>query len=130
MAGNNIITDGTSYIFDDAAKEEPNAAIFSKDDLTIKGTGLLTVRANFNDGINCNDDLKISAGTTINITAVDDGLVGNESIEIYRQSSGFPHHERKGSDVFLLFLRNNVENHFLFAIMVTILLFIRNCQKT
>ena len=35
---------------------------------------------------------------------------------IYRQSSGFPHHERKESDVFLLFLRNNVENHFLFAI--------------
>ena len=32
---------------------------------------------------------------------------------IYRQSSGFPHHERKESDVFQLFLRNNVENHFL-----------------
>ena len=36
---------------------------------------------------------------------------------LYRQSSGFPHHERKESDVFLLFLRNNVENHFLFAII-------------
>jgi hypothetical protein len=81
LVGNNVIADGTSYIYDDAAKEEPNAAIFSKDDLTIKGTGSLTVRANFNDGINCNDDLKISSGT-INVTAVDDGLVGNESIEV------------------------------------------------
>ena len=37
---------------------------------------------------------------------------------LYRQSSGFPHHERKESDVFLLFLRNNAENHFLFAINI------------
>jgi hypothetical protein len=81
LIGNNSITDGTSYLYDNAAEEEPNAAIFSKDDLTINGTGSLNIKANFNDGINCNDDLKISSGT-INVTAVDDGLVGNESIEV------------------------------------------------
>jgi hypothetical protein len=81
IEGYNSITDGTSYIYDDVDDEEPNAAIFSKDDLTIKGAGYLTINANFKDGINCNDDLKISSGT-IDVTAVDDGLVGNESIEV------------------------------------------------
>jgi hypothetical protein len=81
LEGTNSIHDGASYVYDNPAKEEPNAAIFSKDDLTIQGTGSLTLIANFNDGINCRDDLKISSGT-INITAEDDGLVGNESLEI------------------------------------------------
>jgi hypothetical protein len=31
----NSVTDGTAYVFEDAESDEPNAAIFSKDDLTI-----------------------------------------------------------------------------------------------
>ena len=33
----NVVTDGTSYVFPDTETDEPNAAIFSKDDLTING---------------------------------------------------------------------------------------------
>jgi len=33
----NTITDGDSYTFEDSTTDEPNATIFSKDDLTIRG---------------------------------------------------------------------------------------------
>jgi hypothetical protein len=81
LTGSNTVTDGSSYTYDDVTEEEPNATIFSKDDLTINGSGSLNVKANFNDGINCKDDLKVSSGT-ITVNAVDDGLVGNESLEV------------------------------------------------
>ena len=47
----NIITDASTYVYEDATTDEPNAAIFSKDDLKIDGTGSLTVNANYNNGI-------------------------------------------------------------------------------
>lgn len=77
----NIITDGKNYVFEDATKDEPNAAIFSKDDLTIIGTGSLVVNANYNNGITSKDDLKIEGGQ-ITVNAVSDGLRGKDSITI------------------------------------------------
>lgn len=71
----NSVADGSSYSSDDA--DEPNAAIFSKDDLTINGTGSLTVNGNYNNGIFGKDIVKITGGT-INITSVDDGLLGRD----------------------------------------------------
>jgi len=44
----NLLT-GTSYTLD--ADGDPNAAIFSKSNLTIFGNGSLTVKANYADGI-------------------------------------------------------------------------------
>jgi hypothetical protein len=75
----NYITDGDSYIFEDAASDEPNAAIFSKDDLTINGAGSLTVKANYNSGIASKDDLKITGGS-ITVNAVNDGIKGRDCI--------------------------------------------------
>lgn len=72
----NTVIDATEYVYEDDM-DEPKAAIYSKDDLTINGTGKLTVQGNFNDGITGNDDLKIIE-STIDITAVDDGLVGRD----------------------------------------------------
>jgi hypothetical protein len=77
----NHVTDGTSYIFEDAESDEPNAAIFSQDDLTINGTGSLTVNANYNDGITSKDDLKITGGS-ITVNAVNDGIKGRDSIAV------------------------------------------------
>jgi hypothetical protein len=42
----NRVSDGDSYILEDAESDEPSAAIFSRDDLTINGSGSLTVNAN------------------------------------------------------------------------------------
>lgn len=77
----NTITDGETYTLEDSSTDEPNAAIFSKDDLTIKGNGSLTVNANYNNGITSKDDLKITGGN-ISVTSVDDGLMGKDSITI------------------------------------------------
>ena len=77
----NYITDGGSYLAQDAESDEPNAAVFSNDDLTINGEGSLTVTANYNHGIAGKDDLKINGGQ-IAVTAVNDGIRGRDSVTI------------------------------------------------
>ncbi len=77
----NAVTDGSAYTYDDAEAEEPNAAIFSKDDLTINGGGALTVTGNFNDGITSKDDLKITGGV-ITVNAVNDGIRGRNYLAV------------------------------------------------
>ncbi|MDR2063908.1 MAG: carbohydrate-binding domain-containing protein [Candidatus Nomurabacteria bacterium] len=75
----NIVTDGATSPESDAA-DEPDAAIFAHDDLTINGTGALVVNAKHADGIESRDDLKI-AGGEITVSAADNGLFGNKSVE-------------------------------------------------
>ena len=77
----NTLTDGTAYTYDDETEEEPNACIFSKDDLVISGEGTLNVNGNFNNGIASKDDLTITGGI-INVKAVNNGIKGKDSIAI------------------------------------------------
>lgn len=77
----NVITDGENYVFEDETSDEPNATIFSKDDLFISGTGKLKVNSNYNNAITSKDDLEI-AEANIDITSVADGLRGKDSITI------------------------------------------------
>ncbi|MFT9497334.1 carbohydrate-binding domain-containing protein, partial [Anaerosolibacter sp.] len=77
----NFISDGAEYILADASSDEPNAAIFSKDSLTINGSGTVTVRGNYNDGITSKDDLKITGGK-IQIYSTDDGLIGRDMVAV------------------------------------------------
>ena len=77
----NSVTDGESYVFDDPATDEPNAAIFSKADLTIAGSGSLAVNGNFNDGIASKDGL-IIAGGAITVDAADDGIRGKDYLVV------------------------------------------------
>ena len=77
----NIISDSQDYIYDDAAKEEPNAALFSKTDLNIGGTGWLIVNANFKHGIYTKDDLVIEGGG-FRVNAVADAIKGKDSITV------------------------------------------------
>lgn len=75
----NFLTDGATY--NNGAATEPDAALFSKSDLTINGTGALNVDANFGDGIASKDNLVIQSGTIL-VDAVDDGFRGTDSITI------------------------------------------------
>lgn len=84
------LVDGTDNSITDnqAATEEadsdddlPNAAIYSKEDLSINGNGTLVVNANYNNGITGKDDV-IIAGGNITITAVNNGLKGKDSVNI------------------------------------------------
>ncbi len=77
----NVLTDAVEYVYDDEEKEEPDAALFSKSDLIINGTGTLTVNGRFNNAIKTKDILTMVNGE-INITAVNDGLSANDGITI------------------------------------------------
>lgn len=73
----NSVEDGADY----AASGNEDGAIFSKCDLTINGTGALTVRGNYKHGIVSKDDLTI-AGGSISVTAVKNGLSGKDCVKI------------------------------------------------
>lgn len=75
----NIITDGTSYTFQFSEEDEPDAAIFSHDDLIINGSGKLNVTGNYQKGIRSKDDLSITNGI-IQVTSVDDGISGKDGL--------------------------------------------------
>ena len=81
----NNFKDSESYKLDESSENadsnEPNAVIFSKDDLIINGTGTLNVYADYNHGIQSKDDLKIISGN-INIESVGDSIVGKDSVVI------------------------------------------------
>ncbi|KQY79987.1 dockerin type 1 [Paenibacillus sp. Root52] len=77
----NEVSDGKTYVYADDTTDEPDAAIFSKADLTFNGTGQLTVTGNYNEGITSKDDLKVISGT-INVKAADDGIKGKDMVAI------------------------------------------------
>ena len=76
--GENNLTVTNSFTSD--GETNTDAVIFSKDDLTVKGTGTLNITSTSN-GITSKDDLKITGGD-INITSTDDALEANNSIAI------------------------------------------------
>lgn len=62
--------------------EIPDAAIYSKSDLIILGTGTLTVEGGYCDGIHGKDTVLISEDVTLDITAAEHGINGKDSLEI------------------------------------------------
>lgn len=72
----NYLTDGSTY-----ADEEAKAALFSNDDLEIKGKGTLNITSKFKHGICSDDDVVIENGK-ISINTVSDGVHTNGSIKI------------------------------------------------
>lgn len=77
----NSVSDGKTYVYADKSTDEPDAAIFSKADLTFNGAGQLTVTGNYNEGITSKDDLKIISGS-ISVKAADDGIKGKDMVAI------------------------------------------------
>ncbi len=83
----NTISDGdTAYSGDNLG----SAVIEAKDDITIKGgtlgTGVLNLTANTQDGIVCNNDIKINGGnisiTTLNAVDKTNGINGKTSVTV------------------------------------------------
>ncbi|MCH5317834.1 MAG: carbohydrate-binding domain-containing protein [Eubacterium sp.] len=73
----NTVSSGAEYA-KEAVSLGIDGAIYSKDDLTINGSGSLTVSAEYKHGIVCNDDL-VAVGGNIEITAAQDGIHANDS---------------------------------------------------
>ncbi|MTB87563.1 carbohydrate-binding domain-containing protein [Aeromicrobium senzhongii] len=71
----NRLEDATTYA--DTSDDAPTGALFSTADLTIGGTGSLSVEGRSNNGIVSKDGL-VLAGGTISVDAVDDGIIGKD----------------------------------------------------
>ena len=83
-----ILADGTQNTISDGAAypastddDNPEAAIYVQDDLSITGSGQLTVTGNYKHGIRAQDNLVITSGT-INITSVSDAIRGRDGVAI------------------------------------------------
>ena len=72
----NTLTGGTEYS-ETALADGTNAVIFSHDDLTINGSGSLTVLSSYMNGITSKDDLTITGGV-ITVTAPHHGIRVND----------------------------------------------------
>ena len=81
----NTLSDALEYDlsgeYSDETAEEPNACIFSKSDLTVTGSGKLTVKGNYKNGIKSKDMLTIE-NADITIDSADKALTGNDGISI------------------------------------------------
>ena len=76
----NSFTSGSSYS-EEALSDNTGGTIFSHDDLTINGSGSLTVTAEYKHGLDVNDSLVITGGN-ITITAPQDGIHVNDSFRL------------------------------------------------
>lgn len=81
----NTLTDGETYRFsgalDSAEDKEPDACLYARCDLTISGTGSLTVQGNCQNGITCTDNLTVTA-SSVTVNAVNHGIGGKDSLTI------------------------------------------------
>ncbi len=76
---NNVLANTEAFVnIDD---NNIDSVIFSKDDLTLNGSGRLTVKSAYGHGIVSKDDLVITSGV-YNITSQSHGLNGKDSVRI------------------------------------------------
>lgn len=80
----NVISDASGHSASDEGGEL-DGAVFSRADLTINGSGKLTVNGNFKHGIVSKDDLVI-VGASINVTAKNVALNGKDCVKIKNAS--------------------------------------------
>ena len=76
----NTLADGASYELAEG-EDEPNAVLYSKADLTINGTGALSIEGNYRHGVNSKDDLVVTGGA-ITVVAKEDGLRGKDCVKV------------------------------------------------
>lgn len=77
----NTLSDAVASGADDEKPDAPTATLYSGDDLTIAGTGSLTVNGKSNNGIASKDGLVILGGT-VAVDAVDDAIGGKDYLVI------------------------------------------------
>ena len=76
----NLIESGSEFS-QEALEDNVKGALFSRDDLTVNGSGSLAVRSGYRHAIAVNDDLVITGGT-ITAEAPRDGIHANDSFRL------------------------------------------------
>lgn len=88
-----VLPEGSTSTLTDASTRSPvtrsdgtldttGACVYSKDDLTIKGPGSLSVYGNYNNGIHSSNDLKFRDDPQVYVKAVNNGIKGKQSVDI------------------------------------------------
>lgn len=75
----NLLSNGGGFVAID--ENNIDSVIFSKDDLTLNGSGSLTVTSPAGHGIVSKDDLRITGGS-YTVTAANHGMTANDSVRI------------------------------------------------
>lgn len=76
----NNLSSGADFAMEEG-EDEPDATIFSKEDLTLNGKGSLEIRGDYKNGVTSKDDLVIGGGTYM-VTAADHGLKGKDCVKM------------------------------------------------
>jgi len=79
LEGTNTLANGGEFKAID--ENDIDAVIFSKDDLTINGSGTLNITSPAGHAVVCKDDMVITGGT-YNLSAKEDGINTNDSLAI------------------------------------------------
>ena len=79
LEGTNTLANGGTFKAID--ENDIDSVIYSKDDLTVNGSGTLNITSPAGHGIVCKDDMVITGGT-INIDAKEDGINTNDSLAV------------------------------------------------
>ena len=81
----NMISDGPGYsLFD--GETALDAAVFSRDDLTINGSGSLTISGNTKHAVVSKDDLVVTA-KDLTVNAINSGLTGKDAVKFSEASA-------------------------------------------
>ncbi len=72
--------------FRSASSDGDTTAIYSKNDLTIKGEGTLNAISDYGNGIRCKNDIEIGV-CDLNVTAANNGIKGDQSVKITKKNN-------------------------------------------
>ncbi|MDE5873860.1 MAG: carbohydrate-binding domain-containing protein [Lachnospiraceae bacterium] len=110
----NELSSGESYVATD--DNNIDAVIFSKDDLTLNGSGALNITSPAGHGIVSKDDLVITGGD-YHITAKQHGLAANDSVriadgayEIHAEEDGIHADDSDDSSTGFVYIENGILN--------------------
>ena len=78
--------EGTKNTLKDSANYKdpngPNAALYSDDDMTVRGPGALTVIGLYKNGISSKNDVKITGDIQLTVEAYNTGIRGKDSVNV------------------------------------------------
>ena len=78
----NLVEGTENFLYDGLTYTETTAVVYAKDDITIKGEGKLRIEAAYQQGLHCNNDVKITGGTIKVKTEAADAIRGKTSVEV------------------------------------------------
>lgn len=84
--GKVTLVPGSESTFVSGSSGADTTAIYSKNDLTIKGSGTLNAVSEHGNGIRCKNDLEIGE-CDLNVTAANNGIKGDESVKITKKNN-------------------------------------------